>query len=186
MKDKKSFWRHTMCKLIRLFLVLTLLVSLAACSDNNTPEPTPVPEATEQANYAFELDGTYSFDLGWGGQAVFNYPSDWQIRVQRGINVHAPDNYVITVSADNNPNANNDAQSQLDRLNQNNEILTADIDGVTVFYSFVPMSSRLLATVQLDEQTYGLMQLVNTRSQDLEPMLDTLLQMTASMQAVGG
>lgn len=185
-----------------MLCIAGLLLTLTACgsvatSPTITPIPataTPLPptevptvateevEATEQAGVAGTL--THTFDMNWGGQMAFDYPADWRLGSPPSSTIFGPDGYNISISASNNPNEENSAERLLDRMNQSADIEAIPLADRTLYITPIRGGNGLGAGVDLPGNVAGVLQMVNTRGNDVEALRTLLLDITASIRIV--
>jgi hypothetical protein len=156
----------------------------------NTPEATAADttETTESgATYdpaTIALDATHTFDLPWQTEVRLNYPADWDISEGTRLTLFSPDAYNFQISGSDDPSQNISALQALENINQTAPTETRTIDGQTVYVSTARSGNILVATVDLTDGDYGVIQMLSRRGGDLEAMRPLLARLAASMQVV--
>ena len=140
----------------------------------------------ETSEYSYELTETYILDMIWGGKASFQYPTGWRtVAGDTEVTIYGDDRYTISLSVNNNPSNNaQNARTVLNRLNQSEEILSVEQDGKEILYTSTLGGNAITGALVINENTYAITQLVNTRGRELELMLPTMLEILASVEIV--
>lgn len=165
----------------------------AAVSDSEDTEAEASADETEEITtsddepetYSFELTESFDTPMNWGGSARIYYPAGWRVVPTNGRpSIYGPDSYVISIAVNNDPNDSASVDEILDRQNPGFEIETIERDGRTFFYTYTRGGNALSGGVDIDDEAYIIGQIVNTRTGDLEPMLETMLDILQSAEIV--
>lgn len=179
--------------IIGLLLIVPACASFAA-NPTVTPQPptqtaTVTSEATAAAAEATEAAASvemtsHTFDMNWGGQLTFDYPANWRLGPPPSVTIYGPDAYNISISAANNPNEENSAERLLDRMNQSAAIEVIELADRTLYITPIRGGNGLGAGVDLPGNVAGVLQMVNTRGNDIEALREQLLEIAASMRVI--
>ena len=182
-----------MIQRIFAFLLILLRAACGATADDSAEAPVVTAEATAEmtvvSSYTLELSQTHSTPMAWGGRASFRYPADWRVldssegELRGGVTIFGVDNYNLGFSVNNDPlNTQNTVANVLNAMNLMATVETVEREGRSIWTSYTRGGNAWAAGLYVEGTSFALIELVNTRRLDLEPMKETVLAILLSVE----